>query len=85
MVGIDMDFQRGEAPDQKDVIIGTKLEPCQFPAVPEGVASDTIGFVQPVAASPRLLSRNGNIDGESIPDRAHVPLMCRPTATLLTG
>ena len=30
-----MDFQRGTAPDQQDIIIATKLEPCHIPAVPE--------------------------------------------------
>ena len=47
--GVDMEFQRGKGADQKDVIcvINPKLR-C-FPAVPEGVMSETTGFVHPMA------------------------------------
>ena len=42
-------IQRRKAPDQKDVICGTKQTPRHFPVVPEGVVSETTGFVHPMA------------------------------------
>ena len=47
--GVDMEFQRGKGADKKGVIfvINPKLRGC--PAVPEGVVSETTGFVHPMA------------------------------------
>ena len=44
--GVDMEFQRGKGADQKDVIFVINPTLRCFPAVPEGVVSDTTGFVQ---------------------------------------
>ena len=44
--GVDMEFQRGKGADQKDVIFVINPKLCCFPAVPDGVVSETTGFAR---------------------------------------